>query len=287
MYDWMLMLSQEVEYFWTGIWTISRVLYLANRYLPLCAMSLLIFAFSARDPRTDVCLDAGRSAAVLETLGVLTGQAVIIFRIWYLYSRCKAVQIFVCIVYVASFAAIIGELWLSLRGYKVQSATPIPGAFPVLGCMFIPNHNSWRIFVPTLVLHTVLYMLTAFRAFYSRGGLKRTPLVQRLLRDNGLFYLVMLFSAGFTVAGARRADIPSLYGAAVFSMLMMAVTSVCMSRMILGLRSLAADLSLDPEWVLNRAELSRVPWRYGAEDGELYVDVDAGDDINAVPPQRI
>lgn len=43
--------------------------------------------------------------------------------------------------------------------------------------------------------------------------------------------------------------------------------------MVLGLRSLAANLSLDPKWILNRAELSRVPWRHGMTEEELVVEV--------------
>lgn len=57
---------------------------------------------------------------------------------------------------------------------------------------------------------------------------------------------------------------------------------------MLGLRSLAANLSLDPEWVLNQTELSRVPWRYGGADGELVVEVDGLDGIDVMDhPGRI
>jgi hypothetical protein len=55
---------------------------------------------------------------------------------------------------------------------------------------------------------------------------------------------------------------------------MLAITSICISRVMLGIRSLAAELVSDPALVLNNAELSRVCWKKGPNAGELIVDVD-------------
>ena len=58
---------------------------------------------------------------------------------------------------------------------------------------------------------------------------------------------------------------------------MLSATSVAVSRLILSLHSLAANLAVDPKWLLNNAELSRVRWRKGARDGELIVEVDVAE----------
>ena len=44
---------------------------------------------------------------------------------------------------------------------------------------------------------------------------------------------------------------------------------------MLGIRSLAAQLSLEPDWLLNNTELSRVNWKRGPRSGELIVEIDA------------
>lgn len=49
------------------------------------------------------------------------------------------------------------------------------------------------------------------------------------------------------------------------------VVSVC--RVMLSIRSVAATAHVDPDWLLNHAELSRVHWRRGAADGEIIVEV--------------
>lgn len=48
------------------------------------------------------------------------------------------------------------------------------------------------------------------------------------------------------------------------------VVSVC--RVMLSIRSVAATGHVDPEWLLNHAELSRVHWRRGTVDGEIIVE---------------
>lgn len=51
-----------------------------------------------------------------------------------------------------------------------------------------------------------------------------------------------------------------------------ATTSIAASRVMLSIHSLAAKLGSDSAWLLNNIELSRVPWRQGATEGEIIVD---------------
>jgi len=59
------------------------------------------------------------------------------------------------------------------------------------------------------------------------------------------------------------------------------VVSVC--RAMLSIRSLAATHHVDPEWLLNHAELSRVQWRRGANKGEIIVEIN---EIDLVFPSK-
>lgn len=54
---------------------------------------------------------------------------------------------------------------------------------------------------------------------------------------------------------------------------MLAITSISISRVMLSIRSLAANFGSDEAWLLNNVELSRVRWKKGAHDGEIIVDV--------------
>lgn len=66
---------------------------------------------------------------------------------------------------------------------------------------------------------------------------------------------------------------------AVFPRLAVGTTVVSVCRAMLSIRSLAATYHVDPAWILNHAELSRVQWRRGASEGEIYVEVDELDGL--------
>ena len=61
----------------------------------------------------------------------------------------------------------------------------------------------------------------------------------------------------------------------LFNSMWLSLSSVSVSRLMLGIRSLAAQLSLEPDWLLNNTELSRVNWKRGPRSGELIVEIDA------------
>ena len=60
----------------------------------------------------------------------------------------------------------------------------------------------------------------------------------------------------------------------IFSSLMLSLASTAVSRLMLSVRSLAAQLSTRaPDWLLSNAELARVNWKPGRHKGELVVEV--------------
>lgn len=53
-----------------------------------------------------------------------------------------------------------------------------------MGCTAPPPSNLWRIFVPSVVIHTILYLFTAYRGLKTRSVAAETaPVVQRLVRE--------------------------------------------------------------------------------------------------------
>ncbi|KAG6379678.1 hypothetical protein JVT61DRAFT_10199 [Boletus reticuloceps] len=52
---------------------------------------------------------------------------------------------------------------------------------------------------------------------------------------------------------------------------------------MLSIKSLAATLHVDPGWLLNHAELSRVHWRQGSTDGEIVVEAFDLPDMSSPP----
>lgn len=63
----------------------------------------------------------------------------------------------------------------------------------------------------------------------------------------------------------------------LFSVLL-CIAAVSVSRLMLSIRSLAEQLSVSPDWLLNNTELSRVNWKPGTRNGELIVEIEPLED---------
>lgn len=84
------------------------------------------------------------------------------------------------------------------------------------------------------------------------------------------------FAAGtllYEIIGLSLTQNIPVYYSALGGEIAVATTVVSVCRAMLSIRSLAATYHVDPAWLLNHAELSRVQWRRGATEGEIFVEV--------------
>ncbi|KAJ7439977.1 hypothetical protein FB451DRAFT_1059212 [Mycena latifolia] len=261
-YEWMLTIDDEMKYFWTGPWGLSRILFLVNRYLSP-AISVLALACNCKRGIQAVFV------ICIVALGVV--QAMLVIRVWYLFSQSRATRIAMMAGFV--IANIISLYFAIAEGIQLD-ITPNLSQHHVLGCRASRPPSPWRLYLPSLVLHTVLYCLTAFRALRNRRIFKKAPILKRLIRDGGFFYFVVFISVLFTTIGSFLPQYPGIRAPAhlVLCSLIVVTTSIAASRVMLSIHSLAAKLGSDSAWLLNNIELSRVPWRRGATEGEIIVD---------------
>ncbi|KAF7436182.1 hypothetical protein PC9H_003008 [Pleurotus ostreatus] len=306
-YEWFITLDSEIQCFWRGGWSKSRMLFLANRYMtpiiilfPLycksCAMTLLPVSDSSSpsrfsdynsyncvvskhpdaetrltDSATSSCLRAIKACFILTVLVLGIVQAILVLRVYYLFSNSRLVQNIVIACFIVSVSISLAfACTASINLRPLQTLV----AFGIRGCRAERPQGFWRLYLPPLVLHTLLYMFTVLRAVSNRQMLKKSPVMQRILKDGGFFYLITFVSVGFTAIGAFMEKTPHLNIPAIFSNFVLGITSVCVSRIMLSIQSLAAKLGSDTAWLLNNVELSRVRWRHGAHEGELIVDLE-------------
>ncbi|KAG2125866.1 hypothetical protein BD769DRAFT_1736116 [Suillus cothurnatus] len=153
----------------------------------------------------------------------------------------------------------------------------------------INQQTAWRMYLPPVTLHIVLYGLTICKMLTSSpfgeiGGLRRM-----IIDEGGHLYLLatglstaapdgldsiiittvaLIFGLIGTASHDANVFIPASYSA-----LVNVVISVAVTRAMLTLRNLAARLHVDPGWLLSHSELSRIPHRRGLYDGELLVEI--------------
>lgn len=112
--------------------------------------------------------------------GALTIQypAILVLRIYYLFSRQKMIQMIAIAGLIVCTAATATMLARFLRSFHV-----LPKPFAVSGCGAPPSASYWPVFLPAFILHSMLYLLTAYRTMKSTQSLNNTPLLKRLLRE--------------------------------------------------------------------------------------------------------
>ncbi|KAF9469495.1 hypothetical protein BDZ94DRAFT_1303207 [Collybia nuda] len=286
-YEYMITLDEEIKYFWSGNWTPSRVLFFINRYLPLFIMVLSIVGFSVENPSAEVrppryfifCDSAIKTAFLLNIIAVAVIQAILVTRNWYLFQGNRVVQFGIIGGFFTSIVLSLVFLYLSANHLQIIPPSEIARVFnaPVdsfrtEGCRAVRPPMFWRVYLPSLVLHTLLYLLTAVRAMRNRRLLKDAPILKRLLRDGGFFYFIVFVSVSMTTIGAFLENAPKINIPSIYSHFMLTATSVAVSRVLFSIHSLADKIGSDSAWLLNNVELSRVGWRRGTHEGELIVD---------------
>ncbi|KAI6129885.1 hypothetical protein EV401DRAFT_2066624 [Pisolithus croceorrhizus] len=223
-------------------------------------------------------------------------KAVITLRVWYLFSRNAFVRIFVIGTLCSSTAASCATLSPLVGNIEklVTSTTPSP--------IRSPGKVIW-LFVPSLANHSILFALKVYRFMQGGKSLHVEAPIRRYLKEGMLMYAFAMGSLVFTIVGlsftaptqvsvyltalAGWASYPvrSLLNIVVLSVRIFlpysfpaATIVVAVCRVMLSIRSLAATSHVDPEWLLNNAEMSRLPLREGPNKSELCVEI--------ISPQR-
>ncbi|KAJ7760136.1 hypothetical protein DFH07DRAFT_957787 [Mycena maculata] len=281
-YEWVITLDDEMKYFWTGSWGMSRILFLVNRYLPPVISLLALVCFSLPNPSVQpvptlndasdslqFCKRGIQSIFVTGIVALGVVQAMLVVRVWYLFAQSRLTRLAM----IAAFAVTnVLSLYFAIHAAIDLDITPDLTKFNIRGCRASRPPRFWRLYLPSLILHTVLYCLTAFRALRNRRVFKEAPILKRLVRDGGFFYFVVFISILFTAIGSFLQQYPKINVPAIYSNFTVATTSIAASRVMFSIHSLAAKLGSDSAWLLNNVELSRVPWRQGATEGEIIVD---------------
>ncbi|KAH0834819.1 hypothetical protein J3R83DRAFT_10428 [Lanmaoa asiatica] len=152
------------------------------------------------------------------------------------------------------------------------------------------------LYVPSLLFHSFLFALKVYRFLTSPKYLQRDTLLWRFLKEGMVMYACALGSLLFIVIGVTMTDPPQIPACNRFlklwrtltnhsrpkkvyetaftgGVIFVALTVVSVCRAMLSIKSLAATVHVDPGWLLNHAELSRVHWRRGETEGEIMVEM--------------
>ncbi|KAG1736171.1 uncharacterized protein EDB91DRAFT_1143208 [Suillus paluster] len=260
-YDHVITFDQEVNLFWTGPWDASRFSILAKAFV---VQALSDFMSSQKQFRVSNPTALLIADIVLITLGAALCQAVIALRVWYLFSRNKLIRRFAALLYfvcICSTWTLIGFLFNRIyQEMQHPSLIKNPSIFAV-------------VYAPAFVNHSVLFGLKVYRYMTSDRFQRRSSLLGGFLKDqvrHRLSYLSCYRSGSilYTIISISLTNVSQL------DVFVVGATLVSVCHALLSIRSISATLHVDPAWLLNHAELSRVHWTKGDHDGEIFVELD-------------
>ncbi|KAF8551748.1 hypothetical protein OG21DRAFT_1498889 [Imleria badia] len=281
LYDHALHLADEVEHFWTGPWTCTRVMYLCIRYLGFMQAVISIMGFFRERRHVQIHHPASADHTLSPTVtaflfygiaivAMALCQIAITIRVWHMFAHSPIIRGIAIIAYITSTLA--SSVLAGILLPHIREGIPQLGTKPARTSII-----AW-LYVPSLLFHSLLFALKVYRFVASPKYLQTDTFLWRFLREGMIMYACALASLLFIVIGLTMTDtsqIPTeqLYETAFDGgIIFVTLTIVSMCRAMLSIKSLAATLHVDPGWLLNHAELSRVHWRQGATEGEIVVE---------------
>ncbi|KAJ7500372.1 hypothetical protein B0H11DRAFT_780450 [Mycena galericulata] len=263
-WDYCITIDMEVQHFWSGPWSISRILFLCNRYFTpgLLTFRLLVDFYPGIFP-VQVCDVALRINFPLDMAALAIIQGILILRLWYLFQANRTAQYCLLVAYLWCTAGSVACLIFMFPGLQSHLVN-----MPKKGLSFCadpPPSPFWLVFVPSFILHGILSLFMIIRVIHNVQTSKHIPLLKRCVRDGGFLYLVIFFSVSFSISAAIVGVSPSVGVVAMFSNFMLALLSICVSRVILHLSELVQAYSVDPvskapALLLHTAMVDRVTW---------------------------
>ncbi|KAG1722031.1 uncharacterized protein EDB91DRAFT_1175361 [Suillus paluster] len=211
-------------------------------------------------------------------------QCVVTLRIWHLFLRSRFIRWLAVTVFTVSAA-----------GTAMAAAIKFTDVRNAMFWIYDPSTSSPNtsflsvIYLPALLVHTTMLSLTIHRFCISSAALQTHGIIHRFLKEGVFVYAfaagALLYEIiGLSLTGPR--DI-SVFYSALGGEIAVATTAVSVCRAMISIRSLAATYHVDSTWLLNHAELSRVQWRRGTTEGEIFVEVNEMDVVLPSGPPEL
>ncbi|KAH6887801.1 hypothetical protein BKA70DRAFT_1332487 [Coprinopsis sp. MPI-PUGE-AT-0042] len=261
MLEYFQLLALERKFIWSSKWRLSKVLFLASRYLPLVFVTIWVYYNSApASTSVDACRMLFDVATVLLIIACLCADAVLYLRLYALSKQSK-LMMFVLIANYSVVAVIcLGGISLFLR---TQKFVPSPNLLPLTTCFNLSTKATalWAAVCYGALLYSSLFTTSlslwyGIKLYLSLRPMPPSTLIKIFHRD-GAFYFVCI--ATISLGNAFIAlSAPSQYRY-LLSVAQGMVHSVLAARMILHLRAITQE-TIVQSTIPTRSPVPRNAW---------------------------
>ncbi|TDL25228.1 hypothetical protein BD410DRAFT_785096 [Rickenella mellea] len=236
-WDYFILLPEEVTLVWPARWNLSKLLFMVNRYLVFVDPVLLVFdLILGTDAKVCARTEKGMTAIMLA--GFIVGEIVAYLRAYAVWGTeyNKYFVLVICLFLGVNLSA----CWVLLKylGGLTSTGPPAPG---LTGCtLFFKNRLLWINFVTGAVLEVVSTLLLIVRAVqnFYQSRVIRSSLIGVMVRD-GVFYFIFMLAAtivNLIVVLAAPAEMNSF-----LVVIERVLYSVLCNRVILNIRGYGAQ----------------------------------------------
>ncbi|KAF8586966.1 hypothetical protein K439DRAFT_1614653 [Ramaria rubella] len=280
LWDILITLDQEVEYIWKSRprMTLVKFLYFLNRFTRLIAfqlgaisfcISLLKTAFESTVNHTMCsflilnngslqawswrnllgnCRDLGIFVFWSQIVNINVLEAALAIRVWAIYQRSSRVMWF--LIFILSGSVVSMTIVFGLDTEVVQQTRILKYPQYLYGCNKVnfplpTNYDS--IYYSAFVLENfgenqvIFFTMTIIQAVRHGRSDRRTPLMDHIVRNGTMFFLLATVAISFAVVGSF---LPTICSPSRDSNIIIAVLSMNGSRLILSLRDKAYNAPL-------------------------------------------
>ncbi|TDL27139.1 hypothetical protein BD410DRAFT_783333 [Rickenella mellea] len=187
-YDYFILLPDEIALIWPSRWSISKCLFIANRYLAFVDPTMIIYLLMFGE-RAGVCVNTFRAIGVFTTIGIMVAQWILLLRTYAVWGS-KISKPFVC-VFVCYVCIGVVDSWASHKYVNGVHSTGVPGK-GMTGCtLFFANRLAWVSFVGIMAIESALISLLVYKAV-QHFRVARSSLMTILYRDGLLYFAFVL-----------------------------------------------------------------------------------------------
>ncbi|TFK71031.1 hypothetical protein BDN72DRAFT_838271 [Pluteus cervinus] len=206
LYDLLLTFDLEVDHLWPSKWTLTKVVYLLQRYLPLIDTVILAITWQFGDINPWTCEVLIRVSSWSFVIGITLSEVILMHRTLAVWGNNRKLRIAVFLFFLG---CILPIFWM-MNGYHetltcsfvlstmeptadirwIDHSTPIPGMHCFATGKSRSNYLCWTLLT---VYDTGLLVLISIPAFQiRRSGGPVSILCQVVYRDGILYYLYVV-----------------------------------------------------------------------------------------------
>lgn len=260
-YDHLLTFSEEVRLIWKRPKSIVSYLFLINRYVTPLILAVDVYDKGGLTEKLNgnFCKIWFVAEGYMNFLLLAAVHALMVMRVGALYGNRRHVQYFLCTTYALYFLATFSILTPGMF-QAVKTFYPEDKFLHV--CWGKLTDYFWLTWVPALILESLVFALTAFKAWTHVQESMHVPIARTLYRDGFQYFIVILLCSLFpllvwTKAPSTLDAMPKYAG--------MAIVNVMAFRLVLNLRRHSIDGTTMPT-----LEVYEMPNSTSGKSGQPY-----------------